>query len=66
MATRLKGFEPLGLSYKSGIAHTAEFWPFMRGQLQMTTYTLVFLAAWATGYTLGWKIRMIKSVIYAS
>lgn len=32
----------------------------------MTTYTAVFLAAWAMGYVLGFKIRMIRSALYAS
>lgn len=32
----------------------------------MTTYVLVYLAAWATGYGLGWKVRMIRSALYAA
>lgn len=32
----------------------------------MTSYVLVFVAAWATGYVLGWKVRMIRAALYAS
>lgn len=32
----------------------------------MTSYVAVFLAAWAVGFVLGFKVRMIKSAIYAA
>jgi len=32
----------------------------------MTTYVVVFMAAWAAGYVLGFKVRAIRTVIYAS
>ena len=32
----------------------------------MTSYVAVFLFAWATGFVLGFKVRMIKSAIYAA
>jgi len=32
----------------------------------MITYVGVFMLAWATGYVLGFKVRMIRSALYAS
>lgn len=32
----------------------------------MTTYVAVFMAAWAAGYVLGFKVRAVRSVLYAS
>lgn len=32
----------------------------------MTTYVAIFLAAWAVGYVLGFKVRMIRSALYAA
>ena len=34
--------------------------------LQMTTFVGVFLAAWAIGYALGYKVRMIRTALYAA
>jgi hypothetical protein len=33
---------------------------------KMTTYVAVFVAAWASGYVLGFKVRAIRSVMYSS
>jgi hypothetical protein len=32
----------------------------------MTGYIAIFLAAWACGYVLGFKVRMIRSALYAT
>jgi len=32
----------------------------------MTSFVAVFLAAWAAGYVLGFKVRMIKTALSAS
>jgi hypothetical protein len=32
----------------------------------MTSFVAVFLAAWAVGYVLGYKLRMIRSALYAA
>ena len=32
----------------------------------MTSYVAVFVAAWAAGYVLGFKVRAIRTVIYSS
>lgn len=31
----------------------------------MTSFVAVFLAAWACGYVLGFKVRMIRSALMA-
>jgi hypothetical protein len=32
----------------------------------MTSYVAIFLAAWAIGYVLGFKVRMVRSALYAA
>lgn len=32
----------------------------------MTTHVAVFLAAWAVGYVLGFKVRLIRLVYHSS
>lgn len=32
----------------------------------MTTFTAVFLAAWAAGFVLGYKVRMVRTALYAA
>lgn len=32
----------------------------------MTTFTAVFLAAWAVGFVLGYKVRMVRTALYAA
>lgn len=32
----------------------------------MTTFVAVYLAAWAMGFVLGFKVRMVRQVIYAA
>lgn len=32
----------------------------------MTSFAAVFLAAWAAGWVLGYKVRMIKTALYAA
>jgi len=32
----------------------------------MTTFVAVFLAAWAAGYVLGFKVRLIRAALYAA
>lgn len=31
-----------------------------------SAYVAVFLLAWAVGYVLGFKVRMIRTVLYAA
>lgn len=44
----------------------ASLWHWLRGKVQMTTYLAAFLLAWAVGYVLGFKLKMIRSALYAS
>lgn len=37
-----------------------------KGLQKMTTYVAVYVAAWAAGYVLGFKVRAVRTVIYAS
>lgn len=32
----------------------------------MTTFVAAYLAAWAMGFVLGFKVRMIRQVMYAA
>jgi hypothetical protein len=32
----------------------------------MTTFVAVYLAAWAMGFVLGFKVRMIRQVMYSA
>lgn len=32
----------------------------------MTDFASVYLAAWAVGFVLGWKVRAIRQALYAA
>lgn len=32
----------------------------------MSSYIAAYLAAWAVGYVLGYKVRMIRTALYAA
>lgn len=52
-------------SVSLGCAAASCRWLWFRVQ-EMTTVAGVYLLAWAVGYVLGYKVRMVKTVMYAA
>lgn len=50
----------------AGAVASASGWRWLWQGLRMTTYVAVYLAAWAIGYVLGFKVRVIRQVMYAA
>lgn len=38
----------------------------LRGEVQMTVLAAIYMAAWASGFVLGYNVKMVRSAINAA